>query len=412
MPLQRAQEEVVVPSPFGRGAYVVGLMSGTSTDGVDAALIRLEGAWPRPELTVVHWLTAEFPEEMRDRLLATYPPHEFGIEKLSKLNVDLGEFYAATVLRCLEEAGVAADEVLAVGSRGITIGHFPANGSGAVPHRIEIAEPAIIAERTGIDVVSNHGARDQAVGGMGVLSSTAYVDWMLFGNETKSYAIQNFGGIGNVGYVRAGGPLEDVRAFDTGPGNVFIDMAAADATSGRLKFDRDGELARQGRVCQQIIDEILDHPFFSTPPPRSTGRELFGLEMYDSIRKRASDQGLDHTDLVATMTSLTVQAVALTYERFVEPLGPVDEVVVVGGGAYNPALLDALRGVLEGTVVTVHDEYGIPSAIREAVTFAVGTARSMHGLPTGHPGVTGATRSVVLGSFTPGRFHWKQALFR
>ena len=391
--------------------FTVGLMSGTSTDGVDAALVSLKGDWPRPRVSLHHWLTAEFQPEVRQRLLAMYPPHLLGIEDLSRMNAELGEFYAEAVLRLLKEADVPPNRVLGIGSRGITIGHFPPSPSNPRGHRIEIAEPAIIAERTGISVVANWGARDNAAGGQGVLVSTPFVDWMLFQSDQRSYAIQNIGGIGNVGYVRAGSTLDDVMAFDTGPGNVFIDFAAAEATDGLQNYDKDGLLARRGRVFQPLVDELLAHPFFDVRPPRSTGRELFGLEMFNHIKTRANSLGLNKTDLVASMTAFTAQAIATSYRKFVYPLGPVDEVVMTGGGAYNPVLVEMVEEQLSPRKVSRHDDYGIPAAIREAVTFAIATARNFSGLPTSPTQVTGARRSVVLGNFTPGQFCWDSVPF-
>jgi anhydro-N-acetylmuramic acid kinase len=399
-------ENIVSEAAESDEILVVGLMSGTSTDGVDAALVGIRGDWSDPQIELKHWLTEEYDTETRNRLLSMYPPNLIAIEDLSRLNVDLGEIYAAAVLRLLGEAGVEPSQVLGIGSRGVTIGHFPPPPGRSDGHRIEIAEASVIAERTGISVCSDSGMRDMAAGGHGVLASTVYTDWLLFHDDEHNYAVQNIGGISNVAHVRAGVPVEEVMSFDTGPGNVFMDFAAFEASDGAQTYDRDGLLARQGTVSQTIVDELLEHPFFDIVPPKSTGRELFGVDMWNDIKKRGAELGLNKFDLVATVTAFTAQAIKKSYDSYVFPAGPVDTIVLDGGGAYNPVLVEMLSEQMAPRRVMLHDEQGVPAAVREAFAWAVVAARNFQGLPTGLPHVSGARRSVVFGKFSPGAFNW------
>jgi anhydro-N-acetylmuramic acid kinase len=373
--------------------------------------VAVGGQWPSPTIELLDWSTAVFPGELRAELMALYPPNRIRIEDLSRLNVTLGDFYADAILELLNKTGFTAAEVTAIGCRGLTVGHFPSADRSRRGHRIEISEPAVIAERTGITVLSDYGARDQAAGGHGVLGSTATVDYLLFHGSERSIAIQNIGGIGNVCYVKANGTLDDLMAFDTGPGNVFIDLAAMRATDGAQTYDRDGELASQGSVCQELVTELVDSAFFRRPPPKSTGREEFGLELWSHIQGRAVELRLSDPDLVATMTAYTARAIRTSYQNFLFPLGRVDQVVLTGGGAYNRVLVDLLSRELSPIPLSLHDEFGIPAAIREAVTWAVIAAASYRGEPTGRPQVSGASRSVVYGRFTPGGSHWGAAPF-
>lgn len=393
-----------------RVRYLVGLMSGTSTDGVDAALVEVRGFGLQQQVRLIHWLTVEFDDAMRERIFAVYPPHRFTAEEISKLNFDLGEVYAEAVLRVVQEAGMRPEQIDGVGSRGLTVFHGPPEPGQPRGHRFEIGEAAIIAERTGIDVVSDYGYRDQAAGGLGGTVGS-YVDYLLCHHADKGRAIQNIGGIGNVTSITPGEDMYSIISYDTGPGNVFIDWAAERATGGKQRYDKDGKIAAAGRIQAGLVEELLEHPYIHKAPPKSTGREVFTLDMWRTIERRAAELGLDDADLVATMTAYTARSIHLSYQLFVLPRGPLHEVVMRGGGAYNPVLFRMLQELMGPIPVLMHEEFGIPAACREAVDWAIQAGESMLGRPNNLPNVTRARRRIVFGKFTPGRFEWKGDVF-
>lgn len=385
--------------------YIVGLMSGTSTDGVDAALVEIKGSGLEQKVRLVEAITVAFDDEMRKRIFKVYPPHTFTGEEISKLNFDLGEIYAQAVLEVVQKAGMMPSHIYAVGSRGLTVFHGPPEPGQPRGHRFEIGEAAIIAERTGITVVSDYGYRDQAAGGLGGVVGS-YVDYLLFHHDSKTRAVHNIGGIANVSSLVAGHSIYDLISFDTGPGNVFIDFAAEKVTGGAAKFDRDGEIAAQGTVCQALVDELLQHPYISKSPPKSTGREVFSLTMFQRILARVQALQLSDADFLAAMTAYTAQSMVRNYELFLYPRGCLDEVILRGGGAYNKTLVRMLRELLAPIPVYLHEDFGYSSAFREAMDWAIVAGESMLGRPDNLPNVTRAKRRIVFGKFTPGQFEW------
>ena len=406
---------------------VVGLMSGTSMDGVDAVLMELEGEGAESfEWTLLAFHTVPY-EDARRREIRN-GVEGGGPRTLALLHVRLGEWLAEAVDALLEGAGVASTAVRVVGSHGQTIWHEPpdptaqppdspaprggapddASGRGVPSGRgasLQLGDPATLAERTGIDVVSDFRARDVAAGGHGA-PLVPFADRLLFSRPDRSRALQNLGGMGNVTWLPPRGSEEATVAFDTGPGVALLDAAAEAATGGRLRYDAEGELARRGSVDAGLLERLLDHPFFGEAPPRSTGREIFGASL---VAELAAERGLEEgteeegwDDLLATLTALTVRSVADAYERWVLPLG-VDEVVLTGGGARNPALVEGIRDALAPVPVRTGEEaLGLDPDAREAAAFAVLAWAHVHGVCANVPAATGARGSRVLGSLTPG----------
>ncbi|HEU0052896.1 MAG TPA: anhydro-N-acetylmuramic acid kinase [Longimicrobium sp.] len=378
---------------------VVGLMSGTSLDGVDAALVEVEGAGVRDlRASVVHWLTVPYDEARRaaihDAILAGTA------ESLCALHADLGEWLADAVLRVCAEAGVAPEAVDAVGSHGQTVWHRPPSG-GTRGATLQLGDPATIAERTGIAVVSDFRTRDVAAGGQGA-PLVPWVDAALFAAEGRARALQNIGGIGNVTRVPPRGSDEEVFAFDTGPGNAPIDALVEIATGGRLSYDRDGKLGARGEVDEALLAELLRHPYLAAEPPKSTGREEFGRPFVERLVEAVRPEGdRDWLDLVATLTELTARSIADAYRRWILPRG-VDEVVLTGGGAKNPTLVGRIRALLDPLPVVDGSALGVDPEAKEAVAFAVLAWAHLRGVPANVPAATGARGPRVLGSYTPG----------
>ena len=378
---------------------VVGLMSGTSLDGVDAALVEIDGTGPDDvRARVVHWLTAAYPQARRRAIHDAIV--DGSAEALCALHADVGEWMAEAVVRVCAEADVPLHAVDAVGSHGQTVWHRPPEG-GRRGATLQIGDAATIAERTGCAVVHDFRSRDVAAGGHGA-PLVPWVDRALFAAEGRARALQNIGGVGNVTRVPPRGSGGEVLAFDTGPGNALIDAAVEIATAGRMTYDRDGRLAARGEVDGALLAELLRHPYFSAEPPKSTGRETFGRPFVERLAQAVAPEGdQDWMDLVATLTEVTARSIADAYARWVTPLG-VDEVVLSGGGARNPTLVARIRALLDPLPVADGSALGVDPEAKEAVAFAALAWAHLLGIPANVPAATGAAGPRVLGSYTPG----------
>jgi len=315
----------------------------------------------------------------------------------------LGEVFASAVLRLAARAGVELASIDLIGSHGQTLHHMPRgrrHGRRSIRSTLQIGEPSVIAERTGITTVADFRPRDIAAGGQGA-PLVAYADFRLFAHERLGRAMQNVGGIANVTYLPPGCGLEQVVAFDTGPGNMILDRMAHHASGGRLRCDRDGRLARRGSVVGPLLAEWLGHPYFRRRPPKTTGRETFGQAAGDRMYRAAAEAGASPADAIATATALTAESIARAYRRFLPER--VDEAIVSGGGARNPALMDMLADRLAPSRVLVSDALGLDADAKEAVAFAVLAAEAVRDRCNNVPSATGARRAVVLGKIVPGR---------
>ncbi|HVH13282.1 MAG TPA: anhydro-N-acetylmuramic acid kinase [Longimicrobium sp.] len=378
---------------------LIGLMSGTSLDGVDAALVDVEGSGTEDvRVRVLHALTVPYADDRRrmihDAIVAG------SAEALCGLHADLGEWLAEAALAVCRAASVDVATVDAIGSHGQTVWHRPP-AEGRRGATLQLGDPATIAERTGRPVVSDFRTRDVAAGGQGA-PLVPWTDQLLFSVPDRARALQNLGGIGNVTRVPPRGSGEPVFAFDTGPANALIDAAVELATDGRHRYDRDGRLAARGRVDETLLAELLRHPYFAAEPPKSTGREEFGRPFVERLVEAVAPEGdQDWMDLTATLTELTARTVADAYARWVIPRG-VDEVVLTGGGARNPVLADRIRALLHPLPVLDGSALDVDPDAKEAVAFAVLAWAHLKGIPANLPSATGAAGPRVLGSFTPG----------
>ena len=378
---------------------VIGLMSGTSLDGVDAALCEISGAGRgglRVRELAAH--STPFSEELRARLLAACDPKGGSTAEVCRLNFLAGELFARCVNELLEKNRIARESVELIGSHGQTIAHLPPGESGTAS-TLQIGEAAIIAERTGITVVSNFRPRDMAAGGQGA-PLVPFVDDLLFAHPEKTRLLLNIGGISNVTYLRAGGRPEETLAFDTGPGNMLIDALVRHFTRGAQSFDCGGAMAASGKVVPGLLEELLRHPFLEKAPPKSTGREDFGAEFAQRLLEKHS--ALSAAALIATATAFTAAAIGASVRRFLEPKGAVDELIVSGGGALNRTLLGQLRRELPRARVALSDEFGVPLKSKECLAFAILARETALGRPGNLPSATGAGGPRVLGQITPG----------
>jgi len=390
---------MTIPTPSqwtARPRRIVGLMSGTSLDGVDAALIEVHGGIPYDEMRLLAFFTRPYTPEERERIAALMQP-EVSLPALTAGNAWLGELFADAALRVIAQAGLQPAEVDAVASHGQTVWHIPPR-PGEPGATLQLGEPCVIAERTGLLTVADFRPRDMAAGGQGA-PLAPFADYLLFRSPQLSRAVQNIGGIGNVTWIPRGGTPAQVVAFDTGPGNMVIDALVIHYTDGAQTFDRDGIMAAVGAVDEELLRELMQHPYFRQLPPKSTGRETFGAAYADDLRRRGEIRGLSSQDIVATATALTAESIARAYRDF---LGPIDEIILGGGGSYNPTLCRMLADRLPGIPLRVHEEFGISGEAKEAIAFTLLGHATLCGVPANLPAATGAAHPVVLGKIVPG----------
>jgi anhydro-N-acetylmuramic acid kinase len=374
---------------------IVGLMSGTSADGTDAALCEIAGAGAALRARVLAHLTIPFPRPLRERI---YALADADASELCEMNVLLGETFAEAVLAVCKAAALEPRDVHLVGSHGQTAAHRP-RSAGRIGATLQIGEAAVIAERTGLPVVSDFRVRDVAAGGEGA-PLVPLIDQLLFRVPGVRRAIQNIGGIANVTLV---GDNETV-AFDTGPGNMALDAVARAASRGVDAYDVDGRRAARGQIDAALLAELHRHPFLAHPPPKSTGRELFGkpfvYPLLDRFAQRApSAPGLSALDdLLATLTRFTAETIARAYREHLP--APPDEIYLCGGGASNPTLRAHLTSLCAPVPVRDTDALGIPPKAKEAVAFAVLANETLFGHPGNVPRATGARGGRVLGKIS------------
>jgi len=377
---------------------VAGLMSGTSADGVDVAITDIG---PRG-VEVVAFGTVAYPASLRRRIFRLFDPGTARIDDLCHLNFVLGEVFADAFLRVCEKSAIPPASLDLIGSHGQTVHHIPEGrrwGKRVVRSTLQIGEPCVIAERTGITTVADFRPRDVAAGGEGA-PLVPYVDYLLFADKRNSRAVQNIGGIANVTYLPAGGGINDVVAFDTGPGNMMIDRIVHRATRGKSRYDAGGRMAARGTVRDALLAELARHPYVRRRPPKSTGRETFGTPVADAVFDRARAKGMAARDILATVTAFTAESIARAYRRHLP--GGVDEVILCGGGARNRTLVKRLQTLVAPAKVLRTDDLGIAADAKEAVSFAVLAYETMRGRPGNLPAATGAGRPVVLGKIVPG----------
>jgi len=378
---------------------VIGLMSGTSADGVDAALVE----WPDGPETRPWELRAfcelPFPAALQRRVHALAAgraaPGE-ALRELASLDVLLGEHFAAAAAAVAREAGVRLDAVRAIASHGQTVAHHP-----ELRASLQIGDPSVIAERTGCAVVADFRARDLAAGGEGAPLAPFFHLAALADPEENRVAL-NLGGIANLTWLPAGDP-DGVIAFDVGPANSLVDGVVACLTGGDERMDRDGRRALRGRSDDALLARLLDDDYLLRPPPKSTGRERYGLAEAEKLAAEWQRARRDPDDLVATLVAFTVEAVARACRGLLPDSPRVDRLLVGGGGARNPAVLAGLVRALPGTAVQAFDQVGVPADAAEAIAFSLMGRNTLLGIPNHLPRCTGAERDAVLGEIVPGR---------
>jgi anhydro-N-acetylmuramic acid kinase len=372
---------------------VAGLMSGTSGDGVDVAIIDIE----QRRIRVRGFETCRYSKLLREQLFRLYDPELARVDQLCHFNFVLGNVFADSLIKLCQKLKIALKSVDLVGSHGHTIYHQPKGrrfGKTVVTSTLQIGEPAIIARRTGIRTVADFRPADMAVGGQGA-PLVPYADRFMFQSKKENRAIQNIGGIANVTWLPRDQSKGEIMAFDSGPGNMIVDRFAELITDGKKRYDRNGAMAGKGAVHGELMTEMLKHPFLRRRPPKSTGREEFGLDYSDALWRKAKKMKVSSEDRMATVTAYTARTIAHAYRRYLPALP--GEVVVCGGGAYNSTLVGMIAEELDGISVIPSDDLGIPCDAREAIAFAVLACATVDGQCNNIPAATGATKPVIMG---------------
>lgn len=379
----------------------VGVMSGTSTDAIDAAIVDIAGSGAALHVALLAFHSTPMPPGLRARALQVCLLGGGNTRLICELNVELGETFARAAQAAIAAAGLKADDIDLIGSHGQTVWHQGIAQDGSIASTLQLGEPSVIAERTGVTTVADFRPRDMAAGGQGA-PLVSYLDWALYRSDRAGRALQNIGGIANVTVLPAACGLDDVFAFDTGPGNMLMDALATIGSDGALTYDRDGALARRGRVQPALLRRILAHPFFDQAPPRTAGREQFGQDLARELWQEGSAADLSAADLLATATLATARSIAQAYRRWVLPRLALEGMYLSGGGARNPALLDALQRELPEVRQRPLSDLGGDAQAKEAIAFAVLAAETVRAVPTSLPGATGARHAAVLGKIVPG----------
>lgn len=383
-----------------KNKLAVGLMSGTSLDGIDAVLVDLEGWGVDTRVRQRAFLTVPYSAQIRARLLSLAEGSAGGSAELCRMHFLLGELFAEAVEALCQRAGVSLSDLDLIGSHGQTVWHIPAGEAylgRSVRGTLQIGEPSILCERTGAVVVSDFRVRDISAGGQGA-PLVPYTEYLLYRSGEQSVALQNIGGIGNITFLPRACTLDEVTAFDTGPGNMILDALACRMTGGRLAYDDGGRLAAAGRPSRKLLNRLLEEPYFRQPPPKTTGREVYGAAYVEQLLELARAMGVSPPDLIATATRFTAE----TIERAVRDFAPQrpDLLIVGGGGAMNPTLMRDIRTCLPDVQVLTNEEIGLDSNSKEAVAFAVLANEAVHSSCGNVPGATGASHPVVLGKIS------------
>lgn len=379
----------------------VGLMSGTSADGIDAVVAEISGAGRGLQAVVQAHVQQPFSAAFRRRVLAA--GLHGSVAELCDLNFVLGDHFARAAIAVIRQAGLKPAQITAIGSHGQTVHHLP---NAKTPSTLQIGEPSVIAERTGITTVADFRVRDVAAGGQGA-PLVPFADWVLFTHDTRPRIIQNLGGIANLTFLPPRAKLTDVLAFDTGPGNMIIDATVAALSGGKLAYDRDGRWAARGKASEELLAVCMTHPFLRRRPPKTTGREEFGEMFLKRLLAHARRLRLPDADIVATATDFTAASIAEAYRRFILPRLDAGQfrgmqIVLGGGGVRNSTLVRMLQDRAGFGTVCGHEDFGMDSSAKEPLAFAILAQATLTGQPGNVPSATGARRAVVLGKIVPG----------
>jgi anhydro-N-acetylmuramic acid kinase len=375
----------------------IGLMSGTSLDGIDAALVKITGSGITANLSLIDWKIYPYPGGLQEQIQAHIHRNSIKLSGFSQLNFLLGELYAQAALKILKKNGVTTDRVDLVGCHGQTVWHEPKpqNLYGKqIRSTLQLGEPSVIQVRTGIVTVADFRVKDVALGGEGA-PLIPYFDYVMFRSERENRGILNIGGIANFTVVPKNSPLSRVYGFDSGPGNILIDRLMQNYFN--TAFDRSGRISRKHSPDRKLLSKMMRHSFIVRKPPKTTGREEFGDAYVEKVMQWGKALKLKPEQVLSTVTEFTAGSIAKNYDLHIRRHHKLDRIIVSGGGVHNPEIMKRLRSSIPGCVIETSDVYGIPPDCKEAVAFAFFANETVAGIPSHIPGVTGAKTSGILG---------------
>jgi anhydro-N-acetylmuramic acid kinase len=378
-----------------KGPLALGIMSGTSADGIDVALVRMSGQTAKLE----NFAAIPFPSGVRDAILRLGEGRAATAGEISQLNFLLGEVFAEAALAACRKFRVRASQIALIGSHGQTVFHQGAASSfcgRAVASTLQIGDPSVIAVRTGIRTVGDFRPADMAAGGQGA-PLVPFVDYLLYRDARVGRAALNIGGIANVTVIPRAAKIEDVFAFDIGPGNMVIDALVRHFTHGRKAFDGNADMARRGNLLLGLLASLLRDRYFLKLPPKTAGREQYGEKYVSQVLAHREARRARAEDVIRTATILTALSIVDAVHRFLPRRAGGSELIVSGGGAHNPLLMAQIEAALPGIRLRTSDEFGVPGDAKEAFAFAVLGWETLHRRAANVPGATGARKAVVLG---------------
>lgn len=379
---------------------VVGLMSGTSADGVDAALCRITGHGTQSEIQQLNFVFQPFSSEIRQEILRLASGKSACAADFCKMNFLLGELYVEAVESLCAQAGIRSDEIDLIGSHGQTFWHIPQKEE-YLGHNFrstfQLGECSVLAQRFGCPVIGDFRVRDVAADGLGA-PLVPYSEFLIYRSETECVALQNIGGIGNITCLPPACELKDVFAFDTGPGNMVMDAVLSELTDGKMTYDAGGQFAASGRVNRGLLDRLMEDPYLSCKPPKTTGREYYGPGYVEKIMAYADKNHISDADLMATVTAFTAETIRYSIKHYF-PIKP-DRLIIGGGGSMNKTLLQDIAEILPGCKVMTNEDMGYDSNAKEAVAFAVLANEALFAGCNNVPTVTGAKNPVVMGKIS------------
>jgi len=386
---------------------ILALMSGTSVDTIDAAICRVGQIGARLTCEVLAFHEHPISDHLRERIFAAFQDGTSSLSLACSLNFEIGDVFADAALEAMDLWNGNRNDIAAIASHGQTLYHIAPHmatggvGSDWVPSTLQVGEPSVMGIRTGLPVISNFRTADMAVGGNGA-PLVPFADYHLFGQSGRGVVVHNLGGIANCTWLPPGGEASQVIAFDTGPANMIMDALVAHFYPGET-YDHDGRHAAAGQVIPELLCDWMAMPYISAPPPKSTGRELFGTQFVRRIIEKNPAARAD--DLIATATEFTAQSLAVNLRDHVMPRGKIHQLLLAGGGARNSYLVDRIRNALVSDISEIQplDDIGqsVTSKSRECAGFAILGYAHLTGQPGNLPGVTGATKPVILGQLTP-----------
>lgn len=371
--------------------YAIGLMSGTSLDGVDAALVEVTGVNEETKVALIEFTTLPIPSTTIENIRASFSLSTSNSALISSLNVELGYLFAAAAKAVSELAGISLEKVDFIATHGQTIYHIPEATEDYYASTLQIGEPAVIAEETGCTVISNFRPRDMAVGGQGA-PIVPYSEVILYQYPERTRLLQNIGGIGNVTVIPPNGEMKEVLAFDTGPGNMIMNELTQHFYNE--SYDRDGQYSAAGIVNEELLEEWMGHPYISREAPKTTGREDFGAQF---VKKYLASYKLEPNDWIATATAFTAQSIAANVKAYCTP---ETDLIIGGGGSYNLTLVQMIADNLPEVNVIRQEDLGYSSDAKEAVAMVILGNQTLQRQPGNVPSATGAQKSVILGNVT------------